>query len=135
MTRTIGDLRWINTYVGIPYVFNGRDIKGLDCYGLCKLVYQAQYGIQLPDWAIDEPDISLIDKLITGELTSGAWEPIEDPVDGCFVICSNFKAAHHMGLYFGGGVLHSVRGFASTYQPMVRFKASFKNIVFGEWTP
>jgi len=102
---------------------------------LCKLVYQAQYGIKLPDWVIDETDLITLDNLITGELTSGAWTPLDEPVDGCFVVCSTASAAHHMGLYFGGGVLHTVRGFSSTYQPLARFRASFKNIVFGDWKP
>jgi hypothetical protein len=92
-------------------------------------------GVWLPDWVIDETDLITLDNLITGELTSGAWEPIEEPTDACFVVCTTAKRAHHMGLYFGGGVLHTVRGFSSTYQPMIRFKASFSNIVFGEWTP
>jgi cell wall-associated NlpC family hydrolase len=133
--RHIGDLRWLNSYIGIPYVFGGRDMKGADCYGLCRLVYQAQYGIQLPDWSIDQDDLSTLDNLITGALTSGDWRDLDEPVDGCFVVCANKRAAHHMGLYYGGGVLHTVRGFSSTYQPMNRFSASFTNIVFGEWTP
>lgn len=135
MSRTVGDLRWLNSYIGIPYVFGGRDLKGVDCYGLCKLVYQAQYGIKLPDWLIDETDLVTLDNLITGELTGGAWRTIEDPIDGCFVICSTAKSAHHMGLYYGGGILHAVRGFSSAYQPLARFRSQFRDLVFGEWTP
>jgi cell wall-associated NlpC family hydrolase len=133
--RTIGDLQWLNSYIGVPYVFNGRDSEGVDCYGLCKLVYAAQYGIQLPDWALEESDLLTRERLFSGEVTGGNWQPLEEPVEGCFVLCYRHKAAYHMGLYYGGGVLHALRGFASTYQPLQRFKTSFNNIVFGEWTP
>ena len=49
--RTLGDLCWLNTYIGIPYVFGGRDHKGVDCYGLIKLLFTEQYDEALPDWA------------------------------------------------------------------------------------
>jgi cell wall-associated NlpC family hydrolase len=133
--RNLGDLRWLNTYVGIPYEFGGRNMDGVDCYGLVKLIYFDQYDIILPDWHLDESELITRANLISSQLTEGAWEPLEEPVDGCFVICSATTAAYHLGLYYGGGVIHAHRGINSVYQPLSRFKAEYKNIQFGAWTP
>lgn len=42
-------------YVGLPWRLGGRDRRGLDCFGLVRLVLAEQAGISLPDW-LDDPD-------------------------------------------------------------------------------
>ena len=50
--------------VGIPYKNNGRDEKGLDCYGLVMQVYKI-LGIELPDYnSVPEPEPWLINEMI-----------------------------------------------------------------------
>jgi lipoprotein Spr len=133
--RDVGYLNWINDYIGrVPYKFGGRDEYGVDCYGLVKLVYAEQYGIELPDWLTDEMSVSEKSGAINTAIGSGDWEEIEEPVDGCFVVCYRNRAAHHLGLYYGGGVLHCAdKGPA--YEPIRRFMQSYPKIVFGQWTP
>lgn len=133
--RTLGDLVWLNDYIkGIPYKFGGRDWDGLDCYGLVKLVYGNEYGVQLPDWATDQMSLRDNHQAIESVVCSGDWREIEEPQDGCFVICYRNQAAHHIGLYYGGGVLHCA-DMGPVYQPLIRFKQVYPKIVFGEWTP
>ena len=133
--RTLGDLGWINEYIGTPYVSGGRDINGVDCYGLAKLVYAQEYGEQLPDWQTDEITIRETDKIISSVVTSGDFTEKEVPGDGDFVICKRTKASHHIGLWFGGGVLHALDGFGVIYEPLPRFESRFVNVTFGEWHP
>ncbi|WP_285906774.1 NlpC/P60 family protein [Pseudodesulfovibrio pelocollis] len=43
---------WINDYVGIPFVEDGRDLArdgGLDCWGLVRLALMKQAGIVIPE--------------------------------------------------------------------------------------
>ena len=133
--RSLGDLAWINDYVGIPYKHGGRDWEGLDCYGLVKLVYQEEYGIVLRDWATEAMEMRGKMDAISSVLFSGEWEEVEEPDDGCFAVCKRLRAAHHLGLYYGGGVLHAVEGTGVIYQPMGRFMANFNKVTFGRWTP
>lgn len=37
-------------YLKIPYLHMGRDFAGADCFGLVRLFYQRELGIDLPDY-------------------------------------------------------------------------------------
>ena len=45
--RNVGDLSWLNRYIGKPYKYGGRDMEGLDCYGLVKVIYNDRYNLKL----------------------------------------------------------------------------------------
>lgn len=40
--------RWVEDYLAIPYVLEGRDHKGCDCWGLPRLVLVEQAKLDLP---------------------------------------------------------------------------------------
>lgn len=133
--RTLGDMRWINDYVGLSYELGGRGPDHFDCYGLCALVYREQFDIDLPDW--NEAVLELKGRALAfeGEIHSGTWTELQEPEDGCFVICYRTKAAHHMGVYFAGGVLHAARGVGSVFEPLPRFQNQYGKVIFGRWAP
>lgn len=41
---------WTESYIGIPYEPYGSDFQGADCWGLCRLIYSTEFGIDLPDY-------------------------------------------------------------------------------------
>lgn len=43
--------KWAGDYHHVPYVPHGRDMDGLDCWGLVRLIYAERFGIALPDLA------------------------------------------------------------------------------------
>lgn len=67
-------------YLGIPYKNKGRNIKGLDCYGLLYLFYKVELDILIPSFddkyntSIDKPSI---DKAIKS--FSSDWIEVNKP--------------------------------------------------------
>ena len=133
--RTLGDLCWINSYIGLPYEVGGRTRSGLDCYGLCKLVYQEQYGLELPDWSTDSMDLRTRHRPFEEALTSGNFIRKDAPDEGDFVVCYRTRAAHHMDLYFAGGVLNCIKGVGVVCPPLPQFARDYYTVIFGEWKP
>ena len=133
--RTLGDMAWINQYIGIPYEPGGRSKDGVDCYGLVKLVYCDQYGELLPDWATQDMSLKVMGKEISGVVDGGDFEYRDAPMDGDFVICYRTRSAHHIGLYYAGSVLHCIDGIGAVFEPLSRFKRNYTKVVYGEWNP
>ena len=131
--KNLGDHGWLNGYIGIPYVPGGRDEEGYDCYGLCKAIYWDIFGQDLPDWQEDLTNVPIRARLIEGVISSGEFTDLEEPTEGCFVICYRTKAAYHIGLYFAGGVIHCIGGCGVIYEPLSRFSNRFTKITFGDW--
>jgi probable lipoprotein NlpC len=100
---------WSSKYVGVPYVVGGRDIGGLDCWGLLKLVYEQEFGVNLPAYTTLDVE-SAAQVCATVDEGAEDWLEIQKPVDGCAVAMSKRKAIHHVGVFTnsdGGKILHS----------------------------
>lgn len=127
-------IEWLNKYVGLPYREGGRDERGVDCYGLLKLVYAKEYGEELPDWSTDAITLSDRHKLIDTEVTSGNWHAVEMPSDGVIAVCTR-KTSYHLGLYYQGHILHAVKGTGVVFQKLDAFMRDHKHVEFGVWHP
>lgn len=133
--RSLGDYSWLNDWIGTPYKFGGRGPE-FDCYGLVIAIYKEVFGVDLPDWLdIRELNLKANADRIEKVICSGTWTEREHPQEGDFVVCYRTRMAHHLGLYFGGGVIHCADGLGTIYEPLPRFARTYGNVKFGGWEP
>lgn len=90
---------WHNKYVGLPYKDNGRDLSGVDCWGLARYVYNKEFNISLPSFSFnyDGEDRERIQELIA-QYREG-WEEItEDYKSGDLVLFRMMGYESHVGI-------------------------------------
>jgi cell wall-associated NlpC family hydrolase len=69
---------WAGSYLQIPFLEHGRTRAGLDCYGLVRLVFQEQRGIELPSLTHGYATTTDADEILTlfrGELLAH-WQEV-----------------------------------------------------------
>lgn len=107
----------LNEYIGLPWLWRGRDRSGVDCWGLCALIFRERLGIELPSFRDDyqtEADADALAGLIDGN--KGPWRellPCEER-SGDALLMSIGGRPHHIGVISVPGlVLHIERGTGS----------------------
>jgi cell wall-associated NlpC family hydrolase len=113
-------LHWIYKYLSIPWVAGGRDWQGVDCWGLLRLVYKEEFGIELPE--IPGLPAKLLNEIVEQEKKT-SWTEISKPIDGCGVAMSKKTILHHVGIYAaadGGKVIHCWSGNNSVHAETFR---------------
>ena len=103
---------WINDWVGVPYLRNGRDANGIDCYGIVIVAYRDQLGKALPDWQTEDSHKAaarVFAKAMVKEVeTDRAVRVTDDPIDWDILLVKRSRGMpHHMGIKLAHGVLHS----------------------------
>lgn len=116
-------IQWTNNYIGIPFLPNGRDRAGLDCWGLVCLVYSEIKGIQLPQYRdvfIDTGIGSLrrVARMMSAERLSWAKVAAPEPLDVIMLRHSEF--VWHVGLVIDHRrMLHVDQGINSVIEDYV----------------
>ena len=111
---------WYNKYVGIPYKNNGRDVSGIDCWGLVRLIYKEQYNISIPSFTelYKGPE----DKESISELAAIAkeqWKAVETPQEGDVVLFRVLGLESHVGVCIGSdSFIHAKEGQASVIESL-----------------
>ena len=99
-------------YVGIPFADHGRDASGCDCWGLVRLFYREQFGIELSDMGPAYRDTTDADGMRrVHEDQLACWRPVNDPAPGDAVLLAVLGAPVHVGVALDRRrMLHAQRG-------------------------
>lgn len=89
---------WANKYIGIPYKDGGRDLDGVDCWGLVRLIYNNEYNINLPSFS-NEYVITDHDRVneLFAQYREG-WIVEENPKEGDVVLLRLLGNESHVGV-------------------------------------
>jgi cell wall-associated NlpC family hydrolase len=131
---------WVNDYVGVPYLVNGRDRAGWDCWGLIVAVFQEQHGLRLPDWQVDtlpDGDIHPVSSAqqVTAAVAAGQEHATEIvfPEPWAVAVVHRQRLAHHVGVVVSNGqrILHCSKASRGTAcEPLQSFLRSYPKTTF-----
>ncbi|MCA3575530.1 MAG: C40 family peptidase [Aestuariivirga sp.] len=127
----------IDSFIGLPYRDGARGPDAYDCYGIVAAVLKAVKGLELPDWhaaaATPQAASRAIAAALAGEVAGGRVLAVVDPADWDIAIVGSTFRPHHVGVFFGGGVLHASRAFGSVWHPLNRFRLLYPHTEFYRW--
>ena len=101
-------MSWSNTYVGIPYEDLGRTVTGCDCWGLARLVYEAEMKIILPGYTqgyASAEEQAEVASLIGQETSTSVWGRVDQPKDYDLLLFRHGRHESHVGIYVDQGVM------------------------------
>lgn len=106
---------WVDQYIGIPWVFGGRDMEGFDCWGLFRHVQKEHFNVEVADVDLEQYQQKEIIKEFAGNKEASQWKAVKKPKHGCGVMMSLAKWPNHVGIWIEDSegeayVLHSVEG-------------------------
>jgi len=116
-------MHWATNYIGIPWVFGGRDILndgGVDCYGFFKYIQKTYYGVTTDEVIIDEYNHRNVIKTFDTASEFKNWRVVDTPRDGDAVLLRTAKYPSHIGVWLDNGddvkgVLHCVEKTGVVY--------------------
>lgn len=111
---------WAAHYIGLPFAERGRDHKGVDCWGLVRLVMAEQFGRALPSFG-NEYDHTCnqvkIAALVTREVPRWRHIAAGEEQLGDVIVLRVRGVPMHVGLVLGDGqMLHTEKGINSTLE-------------------
>jgi cell wall-associated NlpC family hydrolase len=117
---------WISSYLGLPFKPGGRGPDFYDCWGVLRLVYTREFGIDLPEFPYLTPNN------FQEQIAAEDWLPAPVPFDGAAVrMGTTPEHMDHVGIFVSGNVLHSFNGRASVAEPLPRLRfRGYTNVQF-----
>jgi len=123
-------------YIGLRYLDNGRTESGVDCWGLARLFYKQEYGIDLPSYSEEYSGGTDARILQVVELYRDNWEESAEPEAGDLCLFNMLGEPMHVGVYVGNNkFLHSRRGSDSVIESLNNIKWKNRFVAFYKYAP
>lgn len=116
----------------------GRTKKGCDCWGLVKLWFEKELGIELPDFDVSANDRELVAETIDSGRHEPVWEPVDRPKKGDVVAMSTNPhhpgMVNHVGVYLGRyKILHTTEKTGAMIIPSTNLMWSKRIVGYYRW--
>lgn len=112
-------MNWAIQLIGLPWENGAQGPDAFDCWGFVRHVYQTQRGEVLPSVAVDA-DLPLAARhaFAKGAADATGWVRVDaaERQDFDVVLLTQARHPDHVGIWFGGRLLHCVRGAGVIYQ-------------------
>lgn len=102
-------MSWWNEYVGVPFLERGRNLDGVDCWGLVQLILQEQFAIKVPD-LLDEyyttGDAEHNQQIVLNQEAEwrADWQQVSEAKEGDIVVLRVNGLPVHVGLVIQPGM-------------------------------
>jgi len=112
---------WAARYIGLPFLEHGRDIYGLDCWGLVRLVLKEEFDIDVPSYT--ENYSSTLAQEEIGDFVPNVakdWQdiPLGEEKPGDVLVMRMRGQPMHVGMILGNRrMLHIEQGINSAIEP------------------
>ena len=94
-----------------------------------RAYYKAVRARELPVVDVDATRSMAVAHAFAGHPALGSWEAIEAPQEGAAVLMAHNRNPNHVGLWVGGGILHSVQGAGVIYTTPLMLRHSGWNVL------
>lgn len=123
---------WPEKYVGLPFVDGGRNFKGVDCWGLVRLVLQHECNIEVPSYGeISALDLLKVAGVVAAESAVEPWVQIEKPVTFDVAVMHRRQTPIHVGIMVTPTeVLHIEKACSTVLIPITHMSISFRPTKF-----
>ena len=121
--------RGLDWYLGIPWVLDGQSLAGCDCWGLVKLVYRTELGLDLvhpsampiESAAAVARRVAEVRELLLGEALFVPAEGAGADLD-VLEFATRGRLADHVGVLANGMLLHARYGAGVSLTPFDRVR-------------
>lgn len=107
--------------VGVPFVEQGRDYSGWDCWGLCVRAYQDILGVTLPDFRYSDENKY---RVLMQNFEARRDDYWRDASDADMSVACIYRRGHviHAGLRLGKKILHVEEGVETCLEPISKIR-------------
>jgi cell wall-associated NlpC family hydrolase len=127
MARARQTRHWSAAYVGLPWLDGGRTPRGVDCWGLVRLVLCRERGLELPGYGeTSARQLIAVARAISAGKDGEDWREVPNGLQRAFDVCvmrlTGRGAIGHVGVMVDAAhVLHVEAASDAAIVPLAHF--------------